>query len=209
MFMKSYNTVKEHYSGSFTERHSEFISDIFPVSSSEEALELIGSVKVAHKKASHVVSAYVLRGGYAKFSDAGEPSGTAGKPVLDVITANELSDVLITVTRYFGGVLLGAGGLTRAYSTAASIAIKGSVIQTFMPCIPIKITLSYTLYGKFQAFCSALSYIKMSEPIFTDEVSVDIKIPTEMKDEFISEITDILNANFSFVEYDEIFADFS
>jgi putative IMPACT (imprinted ancient) family translation regulator len=126
-----------------------------------------------------------------------------------VITANELSDVLITVTRYFGGVLLGAGGLTRAYSTAASIAVKGCQIQTFMPCIPITITLSYTLFGKFQAFCSMLSYIKMTEPVFTDEVSVDIKIPTEMKDEFLFEITDILNANFKFVEYDEIYGDFS
>jgi uncharacterized YigZ family protein len=207
--MKSYSTVKEHFTCSFTERHSEFISDIFPVSSSEEALELIGSVKSAHKKASHVVSAYVLRDGYAKFSDAGEPSGTAGKPVLDVITANELSDVLITVTRYFGGVLLGAPGLTRAYSTAAAMAVKGCTIQTFMPCIPVTITLSYTLYGKFQAFCSMLSYIKMSEPVFTDEVSIDIKIPTEVCDEFISEITDILNANFKLVQYDEILDVFS
>jgi uncharacterized YigZ family protein len=207
--MKSFTTVKEHYSCSFTERHSEFISDIFPVKTAEEAAELIGSVRFAHKKANHVVSAFVLPDGYAKSSDAGEPSGTAGKPVLDVITSNGLTGVLITVTRYFGGILLGAGGLTRAYSRAAADAVKGCVIQTFEPCIPVKITMPYTLYGKAQAFFSMLSYIRLYEPIFTDEVTVEIKIPTLLKDEFLSEITDILNANFTFVEYDEILADFS
>jgi uncharacterized YigZ family protein len=202
--MNSYTTVSEHYSCSFTERRSEFISDIFPVTSSDEAAEHIGFVRAERKKANHVVSAFVLKDGFAKFSDAGEPSGTAGKPVLDVICANGLSDVLITVTRYFGGILLGAPGLTRAYSKAAAEAVKGAKKKTLIPCIPVTVTVSYNLYGKTAAFLSADINIKYAEPIFTDEVMIDIKIPTEKRDEFISGLTELLNANFKFVEYDEI-----
>jgi uncharacterized YigZ family protein len=207
--MNSFTTVKEHYTCSFTERRSEFISDIFPVGSKEEAEEIIESIRAANRKASHVVNAIVLANGYTKYTDAGEPYNTAGKPVFEVITANKLTNVLLTVTRYFGGVLLGTGGLTRAYSTAAALAVKAAVKQTFIRCIPMTITLSYTLYGRAQAFLASQNNIRVSEPVFTNEVAIDIKIPTDFRDSFLRTLTNLLNANFTFVEYDQIFEDFS
>jgi uncharacterized YigZ family protein len=207
--MNNFTTAAEHFNCAFTERRSEFISDISPVSSVEEAVDFIDKVKTTHKKASHVVYAYNIRGGFAKFSDAGEPSGTAGKPVFDVLTENSLTDVVLTVTRYFGGVLLGAGGLTRAYAKAAADACKGVKRRVFVPCVPVKVTLSYNLYGKVNLYLSANPSVRVSEPIFTDNVTVKFNVLTEKRDEILSNLTEITNGQIEIVEYDEIYGDFA
>ncbi|MDR0986498.1 MAG: YigZ family protein [Ruminococcus sp.] len=207
--MKSYLTAKEHFTTAFTERRSEFISDISPAETTEAAIAFVEQIKSSHKKASHVVYAYNIRGGYAKFSDAGEPSGTAGKPVFDVLAENSLTDVVLTVTRYFGGVLLGAGGLTRAYAKAAADACKGVKRREFVPCVPVEATLSYNLYGKVNLYLAANSNVRTSEPIFTDNITVKFNVLTEKHDEILSNLTEITNGQIEIVEFDEIYADFA
>jgi uncharacterized YigZ family protein len=207
--MNSYTTAAEHYRCTFTERRSEFISDISPAETVEAAIAFIEQIKSAHKKASHVVYAYNIRGGYAKFSDAGEPSGTAGKPVFDVLTENNLTDVIITVTRYFGGVLLGAGGLTRAYAKAAADACKGVKRRVFVPCVPVEVTLSYNLYGKVSLYLSANPDVRVSEPLFTENVTVKFNVLTEKREKILSNLTEITNGQLETIEYDEIYADFA
>ena len=112
----------------FVEKKSEFIGDACHISSLDEALAFVQTIRDQHPKARHVAYAAVCGGSDGRLaermSDDGEPSGTAGKPILDVLRANELTDCVIAVTRYFGGILLGSGGLIRAYSTGASIAVK-------------------------------------------------------------------------------------
>ncbi|MDR0903269.1 MAG: YigZ family protein [Ruminococcus sp.] len=207
--MNSYTTAAEHFNTTFTERRSEFISDIASAESVEAAVAFIEQIKSAHKKASHVVYAYNIRGNYAKFSDAGEPSGTAGKPVFDVLVENNLTDVVLTVTRYFGGVLLGAGGLTRAYARAAADACKRVKRREFVPAVPVEVTLPYNLYGKVNLSLAANQAVRMFEPLFTDNVTVKFNVLTEKLAETLSNITEITNGQCKFVEYDEIYADFA
>ena len=124
-----YKTVKIESSDEFTEKRSRFIGYVKPVKTEAEATEFINSIRSKHWDARHNVYAYSLREGNIKrYSDDGEPSGTAGMPVLDVITKNEVYDVCVVVTRYFGGVLLGTGGLVRAYSQGSKIALEAGQV---------------------------------------------------------------------------------
>ena len=119
----NYLTVSEPAEASFIEKCSEFIGYISPVSTSEEAVDFINGIKARHRKAKHNVYAYILRqDNISRYSDDGEPQGTAGMPVLEVLRKRGLTDICVVVTRYFGGILLGGGGLVRAYSHAASLA---------------------------------------------------------------------------------------
>jgi len=122
--MNEYRTIKYEADDSFVERRSRFIGYAKPVTTNEEAVAFINEIKAKHWDATHNVYAYVLRDGQIRrYSDDGEPQGTAGIPVLDVLLKENLTDLVVVVTRYFGGVLLGAGGLVRAYSHGAKIAV--------------------------------------------------------------------------------------
>jgi uncharacterized YigZ family protein len=129
--MDCFKTVKKESSEEYTVKKSRFIGYIKPVSSKQEALDFITEISKKNWDATHNVYAYVIREeGVKKFSDDGEPQGTAGMPVLDVIEKNGVTDVCIVVTRYFGGIMLGAGGLVRAYSHSASLALSAGEIVT-------------------------------------------------------------------------------
>ena len=120
-----FTTVEHESSKEFEERKSLFIGHAIPIKSADEALEFIKRKRREYADATHNVFAYILEGGrIAKYSDDGEPQGTAGMPVLDTIKKSNVDGVCVVVTRYFGGILLGAGGLVRAYSTAASKALE-------------------------------------------------------------------------------------
>ncbi|MBQ1830507.1 MAG: YigZ family protein, partial [Ruminococcus sp.] len=126
---KDYKTVAREASDEFVEKRSRFIGYVKPVKTEEEAVAFINQKRSEHWDARHNVYAYSLREGNIKrYSDDGEPSGTAGMPVLDVIVKNEIYDVCVVVTRYFGGVLLGTGGLVRAYSQGSKIALESGGI---------------------------------------------------------------------------------
>ena len=123
--MIEYTTVSAPVEASYTEKRSEFIAQLFPVTDTADCQQLIESVKAKHHKARHNVWAYRLRSGdVSRYSDDGEPQGTGGIPVLSVLQKAELTDLCCVVTRYFGGILLGAGGLVRAYSASAKMASK-------------------------------------------------------------------------------------
>ena len=141
--MKEYITIDGFFEDEFTEKRSTFIGAINPVSTHEEAMEFIKLRREKHYDSRHTVWAYLLKDGVARYSDDGEPQGTGGQPVLECIKRTGLVDVCIAVTRYFGGILLGAGGLTRAYSSGAAMAVKGSNTVEVSNCTSFKIPMSY------------------------------------------------------------------
>jgi len=127
-----YKTISKEATVEMEEKKSRFIANVKPVSSEEEALEFINNIRAKYWDATHNVYAYYISGEniIQRFSDDGEPSGTAGMPVLEVIKRMELKDLVVVVTRYFGGILLGASGLVRAYSKSAALGIEAAGIVT-------------------------------------------------------------------------------
>ncbi|MDD2956158.1 MAG: YigZ family protein [Oscillospiraceae bacterium] len=147
--MQPYKTIAEEASDEFVERKSRFIGHVCPVSSEEQAQAFVAEKKSRYWDATHNVWAYILRDGQTRrYSDDGEPQGTAGIPVLDVLQKEGLTDLVVVVTRYFGGILLGAGGLVRAYSHGAKIAVDAARILHMNPCTVIEMEFDYSLYGK-------------------------------------------------------------
>ena len=126
-----YSSLGKEASATYIEKKSEFIGYAAPVSTEEEAIAFIEKIRKKHADARHNVYAYLLRNGTTRYSDAGEPQGTAGIPTLEVIRKGGFCDAVIVVTRYFGGILLGAGGLVRAYTAAAKLACEAAGIVTY------------------------------------------------------------------------------
>lgn len=175
--MEPYRTIAAVAHAAITEKKSEFIATIAPAASEEEANALLARVKAAHRQARHNVYAYLLRtGARQRYSDDGEPSGTGGLPVLSVLEHAGLSDAVIVVTRYFGGVLLGTGGLVRAYTAAAQAALAAASIVTVTPCVRLNMALPYPQYEPVRrALLEAGADI--AEPLFTDEVALSATLP--------------------------------
>ena len=149
--MEEYTTIRAAASDEFVERRSRFIGYIAPVRTEEEATAFISEKKALHWDASHNVYAYILREGQTRrYSDDGEPQGTAGVPVLEVLQREGLVDVAAVVTRYFGGVLLGAGGLVRAYSHAAKLAVDAAERMVMSECAELSAMFSYDQYGRIE-----------------------------------------------------------
>lgn len=142
-------------------KRSEFLAYSFPVRDENDAAEKLAAVRKKHYDARHVCYAYIAdeQGLIARFSDDGEPSGTAGKPILDVIKKNGLSKSLIAVVRYFGGILLGAGGLTRAYSDSAAGAVKTNGTITYVQKNVLKAQTDYSTYKKISSAVKSLGEI--------------------------------------------------
>lgn len=145
-----YTTIEKEAVAEFEEKRSVFIGHAMPVKSEEEAMAFVKLLKNKYHDATHNVFAYVLGDGTVqRYSDDGEPQGTAGMPVLDVIRKSGCTDTAVVVTRYFGGTLLGAGGLVRAYSHAAKLAIDAANIITYEKYIIVKLVCSYSDYSKY------------------------------------------------------------
>lgn len=141
-----YRTVKATATAEFTERRSRFIGVLQPVSSAEEAAAFLATLKKQHRDARHICFAYRV-GEMAKFSDDGEPAGTAGAPLMQVLERNELQDCVLAVVRYFGGILLGAGGLLRAYTHAGVLAVQAAQTVKMKTCAVFELCCDYALYG--------------------------------------------------------------
>lgn len=176
---KSYKTVKQYACDELVEKRSRFIGYAKPVYTEQEAVDFINTIKKDHWDARHNVYAYHLRDGQIKrYSDDGEPQGTAGIPVLDVILKNNVVDVVVVVTRYFGGILLGTGGLVRAYSAAAKLALNSSEVITMELCAKCRLSCSYNQYGKVNTLImQQKGYIDNSD--FADNVIIDFHIPLD------------------------------
>lgn len=202
-----YKTIKEYAQAEFVEKKSRFIGYIMPVSTEEQATEFINKISKQNRDATHNVYAYILKGEQIKrYSDNGEPQGTAGIPVLDVLQKEGLVNVCVVVTRYFGGIMLGAGGLVRAYSHGASIAVNAAQILHMSPCCVVSLECEYTLYGK-------LSYIfpnynvKVLSSDFNAVVKLELMIKKDRYAKFLKEITDISNARVVPYIVSEVFED--
>lgn len=187
----NYKTIKNESSDEFIEKKSRFIGYAKPVQTQQEALSFISEIKSKHWDATHNVYAYVLRqGGVRRFSDDGEPQGTAGIPSLDVLLKEDVTDCCVVVTRYFGGIMLGAGGLVRAYSHGAKIAIDAAKIITMSLCKIVKVKTDYNFYGRLvPLICDEGGIVE--DTVFTDIVEVTFRIPQEKLPYFDSKLTDV------------------
>lgn len=205
----NYFTVSEQASDSFIEKKSEFIGYIAPVRTNDEAVEFINKIKSMHRKARHNVYAYILRqDNISRYSDDGEPQGTAGVPVLDVLRKRGLTDVCIVVTRYFGGILLGGGGLVRAYSHTASLACDSAHIMDMRLCHRLKITADYNMYGKISYILPNFDIINTNSD-FADTVTLEILVMSEKFSALQKEITEITNGSAEITDCGELYEDFS
>ena len=172
-----YKTVSREASPEFVERRSRFIGYIKPVTTEKDALEFINSIRAKHWDATHNVYAYVLREqNTCRYSDDNEPQGTAGMPVLDVIRKSGLTDVCIVVTRYFGGILLGGGGLVRAYSHSASLAVEAAGQIMMRSCALCSLECTYNQYGKLSSLIPENGGT-VDNADFSDKVIMDFHIP--------------------------------
>lgn len=205
----SYKSVYNRASDSFTVEKSEFIGTIAPVKTEEEAVSFINEIRSANRKARHNCYAYVLsEGNISRYSDDSEPQGTAGPPILDVIIKNGLTDVAIVVTRYFGGILLGKGGLTRAYSTAASMAVDSAQVMELFPAVCMSFSFDYSYYDRINYILPDFD-IRLTDTEYSDKVCLSAAIRSEMFEAFKVKLMDITNGSAVMLKTDNISFDFS
>ncbi len=212
---KSYRTLRrdEVFSGELTDRKSRFIASFVHAETEEEVRSFIAAEKKKYYDARHHVSAYVLRGkegapDTVHSSDDGEPSGTAGKPVLDVISGAELKDVVMVVTRYFGGTLLGTGGLVRAYGGAAAEALKNAAVVEMRPAVLFDTVFDYPLEGKVRRLAEAEGAL-LQDTEYTERVRFYLRVGEERSDPFFRTLTEgtqgqieIVRKNVGFFPFD-------
>ena len=186
-----YITIRDRGEDSFEEKKSEFIGYAKRVENEEEAKEFVNEIKSMHKQARHNCWAYVIgeNMGIQRYSDDGEPQGTAGIPILEVMKKSGITDCAVVVTRYFGGVLLGTGGLTRAYTKGASMAVKAAGVVEKVKGMKLSINLDYDLLGKIQYICGQNNW-HIEDTEYSDKVIIHI-LATEddsriMENEFIN-----------------------
>lgn len=190
---ESYKTLKISSSDEFEEKRSRFIGYASPVKTEKEALDFIADIKQKHWDAKHNVYAYCIRnGGIMRYSDDGEPQGTAGMPVLSVMQKEKLTDCVVVVTRYFGGILLGGGGLVRAYSHAAKLGIDSAGIIIMEPWNVYSLVCDYTFYSKIETFIRDSNGVIIDSQ-FTDNVKLKFRIKTETQTDFINKLADLTN----------------
>lgn len=187
---KDYKTVQNEAHDVFVEKRSKFIGYCKPVTTEQEAVDFINSKRSEHWDATHNVFAYSLREGNIKrYSDDGEPSGTAGMPVLDVITKNDIYDVCIVVTRYFGGVLLGTGGLVRAYSHGAKLALEAGKVILMQSCLMCDVKCTYNQYGKVSSLIMEIG-AEIDDTIYEADVEIKFHIKPELLDKLNKQFAD-------------------
>ena len=192
--MDAYHTVYRGGSGEIVEKKSRFIAEVFPVTSEEEAMQYLEEARKRYWDARHHCWAYVLgrNPSAERMSDDGEPAGTAGKPILEVIRGRQITDVLVIVTRYFEGTLLGTGGLVRAYTASAAEGLKHSEIITRFHGFKLRIAADYTSLGKIQ-YLLAQRKICILESVYTDKVELIVLVPDEEEGALFKEIMDGTN----------------
>lgn len=189
--MSGYITVKKYGRFEYEDRKSVFIGEAMPVSTEADALAFIDRVKKKYPDARHHVYAYVLReNSIMRFTDDHEPQGTAGMPVLDSIRKNGCTDTVVVVTRYFGGTLLGTGGLVKAYTSAAVGAMNESEIVEYTVYSEISVKVSYSDYGKLGPLIESSGF-RTEDTVYSDDVTVLGKLKKSTLENFLKNVTEI------------------
>ena len=174
--MPDYKTLRGTSTFTYEEKRSRFIATAAFADTEEKALAVLNAVRAANRTARHNVYAYVLQNGRTRYSDDGEPAKTAGTPVLETIGHAGVSDVIVVVTRYFGGILLGTGGLVRAYTTATARALEAAEVVTVRSVVELEVTVDYSLYERAALLIQAAG-AKLADPQFTDRVTLRWQMP--------------------------------
>lgn len=186
-----YTTLAGEGSDEFEEKRSLFIGHAKHITSEEEAMEFVKAKKKEYSDATHNCWAYLLKGGIvARYSDDGEPQGTAGVPMLETIRKSGVCDAVVVVTRYFGGILLGAGGLVRAYSHGAKVALDAAEIVTYEKYTELSLACSYSDYQKYSVVLPTFNAI-IDSTDFTDKVTVCFAIKETFVDALNKKITEM------------------
>lgn len=205
--MEEYTTIAIPAQGEYEEKRSRFIALIAPVDDAEQAAALISQMRSKYFDARHNVYAYILKDGTARFSDDGEPHGTAGKPVLEVLSGSGITNAVIIVTRYFGGVLLGTGGLVRAYTAAAKDAVEHCDPVVMCKCVSCTVECGYSELRVLKELIEKHGGI-MTDTQFAERVTVCFDIRTEDTAGFDAALTETFSARLSAVYGEEKFSKF-
>lgn len=196
---ENYKTVLEGGEDEIVEKKSRFIATVRPVATEEEAIAFIEEMKKKYWNATHNCSAFVVgrNPGVQRCSDDGEPSGTAGKPMLDVLMGEKLYDTAVVVTRYFGGTLLGTGGLVRAYSKAVQAGLAASVTVEKQYGAKLELGIDYGGLGKVQYYINSRKYPVLSSD-FADQVTIRVLVPAENAQKIKADLVEVTNGQISF-----------
>ncbi len=203
--LEGYLTITDVTEGEYSEKRSRFIGILSPCESEERASEIIAATKSKYFDARHTAFCYILKDGTARFSDDGEPHGTAGKPMLDVLEGSGIKDAIVTVTRYFGGVLLGTGGLVRAYSAAAKEAISKANILELCACTVLSVNCDYTYHSRLLSLIEN-SNAEVINTEFTDKVKVFFRMRSGDTDVFLANLCENFASKLTAdIEFEEFF----
>lgn len=205
----SYKTIADRARDELEEKRSRFIAELCPVANEQAAVEFIAEIKAANRKARHNVYAYILRdGNITRYSDDGEPQGTGGVPVLETLRGTGLTDVCCVVTRYFGGVLLGTGGLARAYSGACKLAVGAAKIMEICRCSRFDIVCDYDLYGRLARIMPQYGAKVLTED-FAENVRLNVIVRSQLAEDFKAEMIDASNGRVKLTETVDLYEDFA
>ena len=186
-----FTTLKEEAHVEFEEKRSIFIGHAIRTDTEEEAQEYIKKIKKQYNDATHNVSAYTIKGGIiARYSDDGEPQGTSGMPTLDAIRKSGVDNACVVVTRYFGGTLLGAGGLVRAYSHTASLALAAAGIITYEPYAEYELRCGYSEYQKYNAYFCDMNVL-VDDTLFEEQVTLRFAVKRRMSEQIVEKIKEM------------------
>ena len=204
---ETYKTVEKLGEAVFVDRKSKFIAHTKPVATEQEALDFLQEMRTEYSDANHNVYAYIIdENNIFRYSDDGEPGGTSGMPVLDTLRKENIVDVITVVTRYFGGTLLGTGGLVRAYTAAATESLKNAGKITRTLCCGFSVTVDYTLSGKVQYFLASKGYF-VAETDYAENVKFSVFVKKQEKEAFIKELCEACSARASIEETEEKYID--
>lgn len=205
--MGSYKTIFEYGEAEDIINKSKFIGYAMPVETEEEAVAFVEKIKKKHKDATHNVPVYLIGEKFEvqRYSDDGEPSGTAGVPVLSMLKNEGITNIAVVVTRYFGGIKLGTGGLVRAYTHAAKIAVEAARVVEKKVYKEVHVHIDYTLHGKFQNFLMNNDSYLIKDTVYTDMVNTIVYIEPDAVQTFQNKIVDLTSGNVEINEYEDIY----
>ena len=205
--MADYKTIRGTATFEYEEKRSRFIATASFADTEEKALAVLNAVRAANRTARHNVYAYVLQNGRTRYFDDGEPAKTAGTPALEVLQHSGLTDLIVVVTRYFGGVLLGTGGLVRAYTTATARALENAEVVTVRSVVELQVTVDYALYERASLLIDAAG-AKQAPPEFADRVTLRWQMPEHTEAPLLEQLRELTRGSAQVTVSDPFYAPF-